>query len=101
VGKAVAGRDPSRALVLLAHQPKALKDAARFDVDLQISGHTHGGQLVPFNWISRLDQPFVAGLHRAGATWVYVSSGTGYWGPPVRVGSQAELTRIELVATDL
>jgi hypothetical protein len=101
VGKAVAGRDPARAVVLLAHQPKAVKDASRFDVDLQISGHTHGGQLVPFNWISRLDQPFIAGLHRVKDTWIYVSSGTGYWGPPVRVGSHAEVTRIELVASDV
>jgi hypothetical protein len=100
VPRAMEGRDPSRAVVLLAHQPKAMKDAARLDVDLQISGHTHGGQLIPFNWISRLDQPFVAGLHRVGETWIYVSSGTGYWGPPVRVGSHAEITRIELVSGD-
>jgi predicted MPP superfamily phosphohydrolase len=98
VPRAVAGRDPARAVVLLAHQPKALKDAVAAGVDLQISGHTHGGQLVPFNWISRLDQPFVAGLHRVGDTWLYVSSGTGYWGPPMRVASRAELTRIELVS---
>jgi len=98
VARALAGRDPSRAVVLLAHQPKALDDASRLAVDLQLSGHTHGGQLVPFNWIARLDQPFIAGLHRVAGTWIYVSSGTGYWGPPVRVGSQAELTRIELVS---
>jgi uncharacterized protein len=95
---AVAGRDPNRAVVLLAHQPKAVKDAARAGVDLQLSGHVHGGQLVPFNWIARIDQPFVSGLHRSGETWVYVSTGTGYWGPPMRVGSRAELTRIELVS---
>jgi predicted MPP superfamily phosphohydrolase len=57
--------------------------------------------MVPFNWIARLDQPFVSGLHRVGRTWVYVSSGTGYWGPPMRVGSRAELTRIELVTEDV
>jgi predicted MPP superfamily phosphohydrolase len=95
---AVAGRDPARAVVLLAHQPKALKDALAADVDLQLSGHVHGGQLVPFNWIARLDQPFVSGLHRVGGTWIYVSSGTGYWGPPMRVGSRAEVTHIELVS---
>jgi len=100
VARALAGRDPSRAVVLLAHQPKALRDASPLDVDLQLSGHTHGGQLVPFNWIARIDQPFIAGLHRVAGTWVYVSSGTGYWGPPVRVGSHAELTRIELVSAD-
>jgi predicted MPP superfamily phosphohydrolase len=98
VSKALAGRDPSRAVVLLAHQPKALKEALLCDVDLQISGHVHGGQMVPFNWIARLDQPLIAGLHLVERTWVYVSTGTGYWGPPMRVGSGAELTRIELVA---
>ena len=98
VTKALAGRDPSRAVVLLAHQPKALAEALRCDVDLQISGHVHGGQMIPFNWIARLDQPLIAGLHLIERTWVYVSTGTGYWGPPMRVGSGAELTRIELVA---
>jgi uncharacterized protein len=98
VAKALAGRDPSRAVVLLAHQPKALRDAVPHGVDLQISGHVHGGQMFPFNWLARLDQPIVAGLHRVGQTWAYVSTGTGYWGPPMRVGPSSELTRIELVA---
>jgi predicted MPP superfamily phosphohydrolase len=98
VAGALEGRDPSRAVVLLAHQPKAIADAARADVDLQLSGHVHGGQLVPFNWLARLDQPFVAGLHLVDKTWIYVSTGTGYWGPPMRVGPGAELTHIELVA---
>ncbi len=100
VAKALEGRDTSRAVVLLAHQPKAVGDARRGDVDLQLSGHVHGGQMVPFNWLARLDQPLIAGLHRLGATWVYVSTGTGYWGPPMRVGPGAEITRIELVAGD-
>jgi uncharacterized protein len=100
VAGALRGRDPSRAVVLLAHQPKAVGEARAHDVDLQLSGHVHGGQLVPFNWLARLDQPFVHGLHRAGATWVYVSEGTGYWGPPMRVGTTAEVTHIELVASD-
>ena len=99
VAAAVTGRDPSRAVVLLAHQPKALKDALAAGVDLQLSGHTHGGQLFPFNWIARIDQPFISGLHRVQDTWLYVSSGTGYWGPPMRVGSRAEVTRIELVSS--
>ncbi|MGH7295485.1 MAG: metallophosphoesterase [Polyangiaceae bacterium] len=98
VAKALAGRDPARAVVLLAHQPKALADAKRHDVDLQLSGHVHGGQLVPFNWLVRLDQPFVSGLHLVDRTWIYVSTGTGYWGPPMRVGPGAELTHLELVA---
>jgi predicted MPP superfamily phosphohydrolase len=100
VGRATAGRDPSRALVLLAHQPKAFKHAVAAGVDLQLSGHVHGGQVVPFNWLVRLDQPFVRGLHRVGASWIYVSQGTGYWGPPMRVGTTAELTEIELYAGD-
>jgi predicted MPP superfamily phosphohydrolase len=100
VAKALAGRDPSRAVVLLAHQPKAVADAREHDVDLQLSGHVHGGQMVPFNWLARIDQPLIAGLYRLGTTWVYVSTGTGYWGPPMRVGPGAEITRIELVAGD-
>jgi predicted MPP superfamily phosphohydrolase len=94
---ALAGRDVSRPVVLLAHQPKAIKDAAAHKVDLQLSGHVHGGQMFPFNWLARLDQPFVAGLHRVEDTWIYVSTGTGYWGPPMRVGPGAEITRVELV----
>ena len=98
IAGALRGRDPGRVVVLLAHQPKAVAEAQRHGVDLQISGHVHGGQLAPFNWLARLDQPFIRGLHRAGDTWVYVSEGTGYWGPPMRVGSSAEITRLELVA---
>ena len=100
VARALEGRDPSRAVVLLAHQPKAVSDARRGNVDLQLSGHVHGGQMVPFNWLARIDQPLIAGLYRLGTTWVYVSTGTGYWGPPMRVGPGAEITRIELVAGD-
>jgi predicted MPP superfamily phosphohydrolase len=98
---ALEGRDTSRAVVLLAHQPKAVGDARRGEVDLQLSGHVHGGQLVPFNWLARIDQPYVAGLHRHGGTWIYVSTGTGYWGPPMRVGPGAEITHIELVSGDI
>jgi hypothetical protein len=99
VRKAMAGRDPARPVVLLAHQPKAVRDAIALKVDLQLSGHVHGGQMFPFNWLARIDQPLIAGLYRLGETWAYVSTGTGYWGPPMRVGSGAELTRIELVST--
>lgn len=97
VARALAGRDPSRAVVLLAHQPKAVRDARANGVDLQLSGHVHAGQLVPFNWLVRLDQPFISGLHQVDETWVYVNRGTGYWGPPMRVGSRSELTCLELV----
>lgn len=97
---ALAGRDASRAVVLLAHQPKAAKSAIALDVDLQLSGHVHGGQMFPFNWLVRLEQPFIAGLYRVAQTWIYVSTGTGYWGPPMRVGTGAEITRIELVGLE-
>jgi uncharacterized protein len=95
--KALAGRDPARAVVLLAHQPKAVLEAAEHGVDLQLSGHTHGGQIWPFGLLVMLQQPYVAGLHRHGDTFIYVSSGTGYWGPPMRLGTRAELTRITLM----
>jgi predicted MPP superfamily phosphohydrolase len=82
--------------VLLAHQPRDAFAAARAGFQLQLSGHTHGGQYFPFNLLVRLFQPFVAGLHRIGGMWVYVSRGTGYWGPPLRVGAPAEVTVVEL-----
>ena len=94
--RALEGRDTSRPLVLLAHQPKAAPEAAKLGVDLQLSGHTHGGQLFPFNFLVKLQQPFVSGLHALGALQVYVSNGTGYWGPPMRLGAPAEITRLEL-----
>jgi uncharacterized protein len=93
---ALAGRDPNRTVVLLAHQPRQLHEAARAGVDLQLSGHTHGGQIWPWNYMVRLQQPVVAGLAREGETQIYVSSGTGYWGPPMRLGAPAEITRVVL-----
>lgn len=94
--RALAGRDASRALVLLAHQPKAIAEAAALGVDLQLSGHTHAGQIWPFTLLVRLVQPYVAGLHRHGDTWIYVSPGTGYWGPPMRIATHPEITRLVL-----
>ena len=96
--KALRGRDPSRACVLLAHQPRGIDLADTLGVDLQLSGHTHGGQMVPWNFLVRLQQPFVAGLHKLARAQIYVSRGTGYWGPPMRVGAPAEITEIELVS---
>lgn len=96
VHKALAQRDPSRPVVLLAHQPKGVETADELGVDLQLSGHTHGGQLFPWNFLVRLQQPFVAGLHRVRKTQIYVSRGTGYWGPPMRLGAPAEITEILL-----
>jgi uncharacterized protein len=94
--RALAGRDSRRALVLLAHQPRAIHEAARLGVGLQLSGHTHGGQIWPFSYLVRLQQPHVAGLTRVGKTFLYVSRGAGYWGPPMRLGIPAEITRIIL-----
>ncbi len=94
--QALAGRDPRRELVLLAHQPRMLFDADPFNVGLQLSGHTHGGQVWPFGYLVKLQQPFIAGLHRRGDSQIYVSRGTGYWGPPMRLGAPPEITEIHL-----
>lgn len=93
--KALAGRDAARPSILLAHQPKAFPEAASLGIDLQISGHTHGGQIKPFNLLTKLDTPYVRGLYREGQSQIYVSPGTGYWGPPMRVGVPPEVTLLE------
>jgi hypothetical protein len=97
--RALEGRDPRRELVLLAHQPRAVVEAERAEVGLQLSGHTHGGQIWPFNFLVRLQQPITSGLVRFGRSLVYVSNGTGYWGPPMRLGSPAEISEIVLLAS--
>jgi uncharacterized protein len=94
---ALAGRDPERAVILLAHQPAQVVDAERLGVDLQLSGHTHGGQMWPLGYLVPLQQPSVTGLDRFGDTVLYTSRGAGAWGPPVRVGAPPEITVIELV----
>jgi predicted MPP superfamily phosphohydrolase len=99
VAAALAGRDPRREVVLLAHQPKSVYAAAELGVGLQLSGHTHGGQIWPFSFFVRLTQPFLTGLHRHRDTQVYVSPGTGYWGPPMRLGTRAEITKITLLSS--
>jgi hypothetical protein len=98
LARAVDGRDAARELVLLAHQPKQIQEASDHGVGLQLSGHTHGGQIFPWHFFVGLDQPYVAGLatHRATATQIYVSRGTGYWGPPMRVGAPSEISVLEL-----
>lgn len=83
--------------VLLAHQPRSAFAAAPAGFDLQLSGHTHGGQFFPWIFLVRLQQPFIAGLHRLGKLWVYISRGTGYWGPPKRLGAPSEITYLRLV----
>ena len=96
ITRAMAGRDTSKPVVLLAHQPVQFDEAREHGVDLQISGHTHGGQIFPFGVLTRLVQPFLSGLHQRGDSQIYVSSGTGYWGPPMRIAAPAEITLIEL-----
>jgi len=95
---ALKGAPSSHAKVLLAHQPRSIYAAARAGFDLQISGHTHGGQFYPWRFFVGLHQPYVSGLHRHERTWIYVSRGTGYWGPPLRLGAPAEITLITLTA---
>lgn len=97
VPRALAGRDPAMPVVLLAHHPRTILRAEPAGVDLQLSGHTHGGQLLPLGWLSRLFDPHISGLARFGASWLYVSEGTGFWGPPMRVGTTQEITEITLV----
>jgi uncharacterized protein len=102
--------DPARAIegapvhdvsVLLAHQPRSMESAVEMGYDLQLSGHTHGGQFIPWNLMVPLQQPIVSGLKQiergANKMWVYVSRGTGYWGPPNRLGVPAEITVLKLV----
>jgi predicted MPP superfamily phosphohydrolase len=94
---ALSGTDPELPVVLLAHQPRQVETSAAAGVDLQISGHTHGGQIWPFTYLVRLDQPSVHGLSRHGErTQLYTSRGTGFWGPPFRVFAPSEITLITL-----
>ena len=95
---ALAGAPPTAGVkILLAHQPRSAAGAEQAGFDLQLSGHTHGGQFLPWNWLVRLQQPFTAGLHRLRRLWVYTSRGTGYWGPPKRFGAPSEITLLRLV----
>ncbi len=94
---ALAGADPDRPVLLVAHQPKYVGQAAAAGIDLQVSGHTHGGQIWPFNFLVRIDQPVVHGLSRHGErTQLYTSRGTGFWGPPFRVFAPSEITLLTL-----
>lgn len=96
--RALGDRDTTRACVLLAHQPVQIHEAVAHAVDLQLSGHTHGGQLWPGNLIAAAANPTVAGLERYGDTQLYVSRGAGAWGPPTRVGAPSDITVIELAS---
>jgi len=86
--------------ILLAHQPQSYEGALEAGYDLQISGHTHGGQFFPITLLVGLAHPFVAGLHRVGSMWLYVSRGTGYWGPPLRTGARSEIAVLRLIAEE-
>jgi uncharacterized protein len=96
--KALADRDTTRPVVLMAHQPIVAHQAAKFGVDLQVSGHTHGGQMAPFNLLVKLQQPVVSGFGRVDGVPVFVTNGAGFWGPPVRVGAPPQVTVIDLRA---
>ena len=95
--KAVGGMNPSDLKILLAHQPKDVEHALKYGFDLQLSGHTHGGQYFPFSLLVQLAHPFIKGLHKRKNTWIYINQGTGYWGPPLRIGTEPEITEITLV----
>lgn len=96
-GGALAGSPPDLLRILLAHQPRSAPAAEAAGFDLQLSGHTHGGQFWPWNHFVQLQQPFTAGLHRLGRLAVYTSRGTGYWGPPKRFGAPSEITVLRLI----
>jgi len=92
--------DPKRPLILLHHLPVNWDDARRRGVDIQLSGHTHGGQFYPFNLLVGMMFPFIRGLYEDSERFLYVSQGTGTWGPPIRIGSSCEVTVIELIPSD-
>jgi uncharacterized protein len=98
MGQALRGIDPLRPVVLLSHQPRVMLQAAQAGVGLVLSGHTHGGQIWPFGLAVRLQQhSFLTGPYRVKNSQLYVNPGTGYWGPPMRLGTRAEITHITLV----
>ncbi|MGE2725940.1 metallophosphoesterase [Mycolicibacterium pulveris] len=96
--RALGRLDASGPTILLAHQPVMVTEAAARGVDLQLSGHTHGGQMWPFHYLVRAEQPSLAGLSTVGETQLYVTRGAGFWGPPVRVGAPPDITVLTLAA---
>ena len=98
---ALSNAPASNIKILLAHQPRSIFDSSKAGFDLQISGHTHGGQYYPWNFLISLQQPYVVGLHQHGKTWIYVSRGAGYWGPPLRLGAPSEITMITLTRSNV
>ena len=95
IHKAFSGTNPAYKTILLAHQPKFIEELGKYKPDLILSGHTHGGQIWPFEYLVRLQQPYVKGLHKLpNKSYIYVNSGIGFWGPPMRLESQAEIAYI-------
>ena len=94
--KAFYGAPKNIPKILLAHQPWSIFNAHDAGTDLQLSGHTHGGQFWPFTYAVRMANPYTAGLHDHNGTWIYVNRGTGYWGPPMRLGVNSEITLVTL-----
>lgn len=99
--KAMRGCPAEPPKILLAHQPRSVTQAEDAGFDVQLSGHTHGGQFVPWNFFVPLQQPVVAGLHRVGRLWLYTSRGTGHWGPPLRLFAPSEITLLRLRSTSV
>jgi hypothetical protein len=93
--------DSTKPSVLLYHTPAGLDDAVEAGIDLQLSGHTHNGQIFPFNYLAKLFYPKIKGLYRIKNMSLYVSPGTGTWGPPMRLGSNNEITLLNLVPSDI
>ena len=87
--------------VLLYHLPRELEAAHNAGVNLQLSGHTHNGQMFPFKYLVKLQFPYIGGLYQYKNTTLYVSQGTGTWGPPMRLGSRCEVTNLYLYAKNL
>ncbi|MEW5794956.1 MAG: hypothetical protein AB1772_01220 [Candidatus Zixiibacteriota bacterium] len=96
---ALAGAPPTHTKILLAHQPRSVFEAVKAGYDYVLSGHTHGGQYFPYHFLVALAQPYVSGMHQHGDTRIYVSRGTGYWGPQIRIGAPSEITVHRLIST--
>jgi len=95
---ALAGTGTLDALkIMLAHQPRSAAEIAKTGAHVQLSGHTHGGQFWPWNFFVKLQQPYNVGLHKLNNLWIYINRGTGYWGPPKRLGKRSEITLIRFI----
>ncbi len=95
--KALGGLETNKKKILLVHQPIAVIEATEYKTDLVLAGHTHGGQVWPFNYLVYLQQPYVKGFHQHENTKLYINQGTGCWGPPLRMDSYNEITEMTLV----